>query len=277
MNALKNKDRIIIEKVPEFDVEKTLECGQVFRYKKLSDDRFCVCATDKYCEIETSGKNIVIETGDVDFFYDYFDLNTDYAKINSNLLAFDELKEPIARGRGIRILKQDLFETIVSFIISSSNNIPRIKGIIERLCEFYGEKKNGYNAFITKEKFKTLSKNDLSVIRAGFREDYLYANKDIITNDDYLKKLKTLNAADAEKELVKLKGVGAKVASCVMLFALSITCAYPVDTWIYKANRTDELNSAEKVRKFYSERYKDLSGLAQQYIFYAIRNPHKKF
>ncbi len=272
METAKEKNRLTFKNSQYFDVEKTLDCGQLFRFKKVSTVCFEVTASDKFCRIETGAEETVIHTDSPDFFFNYFDLGTDYGDIFNKLSIFPELESALVCGRGIRILNQDPFETIVSFIISANNNIPRIKGIIERLCSAFGEKKDDYNAFVSKERFKNMTVSDFSILRAGFREGYLYADKDIITNESYLERIKTCSAADAEKELLSLKGVGPKVASCIMLFALKQTGSFPVDTWIFKANRTEELDTPEKVRRFFMQRYGALAGYAQQFIFYSKRN-----
>ena len=127
-----------------FDIRATLECGQVFRYRKNDDGSYTVNSLDKICRLYYDGGRVAVETDDEQYFRNYFDLDADYLEITSSLVAFDELKTAVAYGKGIRILRQDFYEATFSFIVSANNNIARIKGIIERLCAAYGRDMGGY-------------------------------------------------------------------------------------------------------------------------------------
>ena len=275
MNIQKNNNIITVSGTRDFDPEKTLECGQVFRYFKIGENDYTVRSLDKVCRIKKEGESTVLITDDPDYFIGYFDLETDYEEIFSKLTKFPELEPYLDEARGLRILRQDLFEACVSFIISANNNIKRIQGIIERLCTRFGDKVEGGYAFVTKQQYMGITEQDFWELGAGFRANYLYCDREKLCNESYLSHLKSLSTDEALKELVTLKGVGEKVASCILLFGMGRGDSYPVDTWIFKANRSDELNTPEKVRKHYLDKYGDLAGYAQQYIFYGKRNLKK--
>ncbi len=254
-----------------FSVEDTLTCGQVFRYKKLADDAWEVYSLDKRCVLKTLHDGVECETDDEQYFKDYFDLSFDYGKVVKKLQTFSELAVPIEFGKGIRILRQDIYETIISFIISANNNIKRIQGIIEKLCARYGSEMSGYYAFPTLAQLKTATVAELKELGLGYRAEYIYETARVL--DGALQSLTTVTCDEsARKVLLSLKGIGSKVADCIMLFGLRRFSSYPVDTWIFKANQTDELNTPQKVREFYSRRYGEYAGLAQQYIFHYTRN-----
>ena len=252
-----------------FSIEDTLTCGQVFRYAQNPDGSFSVISRDKIARLYYENDEVVIETDHPDYFYNYFDLATDYGKIVEKLSSCDELTEPIKYGKGIRILRQDFFETVFSFIISANNNITRIRKTIEKLCDFYGEKVGSYYAFPTLEKLQSANASDLKSLGLGYRAEYIIASaNDFISIENELSQDKT----NAKTILQKLKGVGEKVANCITLFSLYQTDSYPVDTWIFRANKSETLNTKEKVYAYYTARYGQYSGFAQQYIFHYNRN-----
>ena len=251
-----------------FDAAATLGCGQLFRFEPCGN-AFRVFSLDKTCLIETRGEYTYIETDEVDYFERYFDLARDYEAICRRLSQFDELKEAVAAGRGIRILNQDLFETIIGFIVSANNNIPRIKKIIGRLCAGFGRKTaSGFYAFPTPAQLAAASLEQLQDIQAGFRDRYIKNTADVLYGGKLLDELPLLDTETAVRRLTQLSGVGPKVADCVALFGMHRTDSYPVDTWIFKTCRTDTLNTPALVRKFYLNRYGADAGYAQQYLFY---------
>lgn len=275
MEIRKTENTITVCGTKDFDPEKTLECGQVFRYVRNAENDYTVRSLDKVCSVRLVGGDTVLTTSDPDYFYGYFDLNTDYDAIFGRLTEFPELAPYLEAARGLRILKQDMFESCVSFIISANNNIKRIQGIIERMCARFGSECGGGHAFVTPEQFCGITADNFRELGAGFRSEYLFADREKLCDENYLSYIKSLSTRDALEELIKLKGIGEKVASCILLFGMGRGDSYPVDTWIFKANKTDELNTPEKVRRFYLNRYGELAGYAQQYIFYGKRNLKK--
>lgn len=252
-----------------FDIRATLECGQVFRYRKNDDGSYTVNSLDKICRLYYDGGRVAVETDDEQYFRNYFDLDADYLEITSSLGVFDELKTAVAYGKGIRILRQDFYEATFSFIVSANNNIARIKGIIERLCAAYGRDMGGYYAFPTLEELKRASVDELKRIGLGYRAEYIYDSARAFPKVQA--EIAGLGDEEAHKLLLTLKGVGPKVADCIVLFGLHITRSYPVDTWIFKANATEILDTPKKVREYFLSRYGDNAGFAQQYIFYYAR------
>lgn len=264
-------NNIYIYGVPEFDLPHTLDCGQAFRWVCDQNDIWSGVAFDRFLKLQKleDGTIILYNTSEDDFkniWFDYFDLDRNYSEIIKILGTNDILKKACEYSYGIRILNQEPFETLCSFIISQNNNIKRIKGIIERLCENFGENKNGYYTFPTAKKLASLTLEDLSVLRSGFRAKYLLdAAKKVVSGEVDLYNLKNLPLDDARAELMKIVGVGPKVADCCLLFSHKHISAFPKDVWIKRA--MEVLFQGEL-----PENAKEYAGIAQQYIFFYARD-----
>ena len=256
----------------------TLNCGQVFRfvahergYLVFSGDRCAYCYED--------GDTAFID-GD-DYFFDYFDLSRDYSRIvdAAKSFGFEKLSLAADNHSGLRILKQDKFEALISFVVSQNNNIPRIKGIIERLCAAYGEKKTfkglEYYAFPKPEALAKAPLPELKAAGLGYRDEYVKLTASLVASGEIdLDELSEKDTASLRKALVGIKGIGAKVADCVVLFGFNHTDAFPVDTWIEKIYREDfcgTLTDRKKISDYFVDLFKDNSGYVQQYLFYAKR------
>ncbi len=212
----------------------------------------------------------------------YFDLDRDYKEIKKELAKVDEnLKNSIEYGSGIRILNQDLFETIISFIISANNNIPRIKGIIERICKNYGEeiefRGKTYYSFPTPEELSKASVQDFRSLGLGFRDVRVYNTTQKIAKGEFnIEKLYGLSTEDAANELLTLDGVGPKVCDCILLFSdLKRFDVFPIDVWVRRVmnelyiHEEDEKKVNKKdIKKLADEKFGSLEGIAQQYLFY---------
>ena len=251
-----------------FDLVKTLDCGQAFRWQ-IENKSATGVAFGKFLKIEEIDNQIIFyNTTPEDFeniWCDYFDLNRSYNEINEKISVNEILKNASVYGGGIRVLNQEPWETLCSFIISQNNNIQRIKGIVARLCENFGEDMGGYYTFPTAEKIASLSLEDLSVIRSGFRAKYILdAAKKIANNEIDLLSLKDLDLDTARNELMKIKGVGPKVADCALLFSHRFISALPKDVWIKRALLV--LFGGEL-----PEEAREYAGIVQQYIFYYAR------
>ena len=267
------KDKIILYNPDSFNIRHILECGQVFRYKNLGDC-YQVISSNKIAKIFTYNDRVEIETSDPEYFYNYFDLDTDYSKIKEELSKYDMLKDAINYGNGIRILKQNLFETIISFIISANNNIKRIQGIIERISEHFGTKKDCFFAFPTLEQLKNATQEYYKSLGAGYRSAYLVKVVGQLENKQFdLYHLKELPTPILRKKLISLAGVGPKVADCILLFGFGRKDVFPVDTWIEKVyNEQNSIKrTREQIAQYYVDKFKNLSGYAQQYFFYNKR------
>ena len=269
---IENKNNnIYIYGAEDFDLPHTLDCGQAFRWVCDEKNVWSGVAYNRFLKLEklTDGTVVLYNTTAEDFeniWKDYFDFSRDYGEIIKILSENSVLKQACEYSHGIRILNQEPFETLCSFIISQNNNIKRIKGIISRLCENFGEKKEGYYTFPTAEKLATLTLEDLSVLRSGFRAKYLLDAAQKVANGEVdLKLLKEMNLEDARNQLMKIKGVGPKVADCCLLFSHRHTDAFPKDVWIKRA--MEVLFGGEL-----PECAKEYAGIAQQYIFFYARD-----
>lgn len=276
-NIKLEKNIIIIEDLEDFNIEHILECGQVFRYKKL-DNCYEVYSLNHKATIY-SQKVVTICCDDEKYFEKYFDLNRDYGKIKLALNKDKLLKGATDYGYGIRILNQDSLEVIISFIISANNNIPRIKQIIERICENYGtfDAKLNFYAFPTLSQLKEIPLEFFTKCGAGYRDKYLYRTIQSLS-DELLEHFKSLDSIELKNELIKLYGVGSKVADCILLYGYHKEDVFPTDTWIKKvyvdnvALTTKEVFKEQKIRNYFVNRFKNLSGYAQQYLFYFKRS-----
>ena len=249
---------------------QTLDCGQAFRWEEKEDGVWCGVAFNKYLELKTEDDRTLVlyNTEKEDFFSiwkDYFDLERDYNSIISAVSSNEILKAASRFGKGIRVLNQEPWEILCSFIISQNNNIKRIKGIIARLCESFGEDIGGVYTFPSPEKIASLSLEDLSVLRAGFRAKYILdAAKKVASGEVLLQDLKCLPLDDARAELMKISGVGPKVADCALLFSHRHIEAFPKDVWIKRA--LEKLFSGELPKEALP-----YAGIVQQYIFFYAR------
>lgn len=265
MNIKAIGNDLIIENIKNFDIGQTLDCGQSFRWKSLEDGCFGGIAFGKHLKLRQNGEKIIFFNTNYDDFNNiwrvYFDLDTDYQAI------IHSIKTPLLKtasqfGFGIHILRQDSWEALCSFIISQNNNIPRIKGIIERLCENFGEPIDGGFAFPTPEKIAALTFDDLSVLRSGFRAKYILdAAQKIASNQIDLLKISKMDIDSARTELMKIYGVGKKVADCTMLYGMAKTESFPVDVWIKRAIKTLFNGDLPEANGKYA-------GIFQQYVFY---------
>lgn len=281
MKVIKEKDCIIIENDESFNIVDILECGQVFSYKKTSDDAYFVISFDKYAKIIFDKTNTKIFTKDVEYFYNYFDLNTDYEKIKNNLKTnFGYFSKYLDAGKGIRLLKQDSYQTIISFIVSANNNIKRIKNILFKMSEKFGSKieNTDFYVFPTLQQLSKATVTDFNLLGAGYRSEYLIETIKLLQTEEFsIKNLKSLTTKELKKKLLMLKGVGPKVADCIALFGFSRMDVFPVDTWIRKAYYLFETKkmSDDKISDYFVNIYKDLSGYAQQYLYNYMLNVSK--
>lgn len=283
MDITSKNNNIILENIEDFELEHIFDCGQCFRFDKTGENTYTGVAGNHALRISQDGTTVTLydtsERDFYDFWYDYFDLSRNYGEIKKTLSKDPVMREAIKYGEGIRILRQDLWETIISFIISASNNIPRIKGIIERFCQAYGEEirymGKTFYSFPTAEKTARLTVADLSVIRAGFRDKYIINTaKEIAGGNFSLNSLRSLPTPDAKKMLMTLSGVGNKVSDCILLFGLNRADAFPVDVWIKRIMEYcyfDGEAPISAISALAEEKFGALGGYAQQYLFFWAR------
>ena len=265
-----DNNNIYITNYGGFDLPHTLDCGQAFRWEEDENGIWHGVAFNKYLKLQklSDGTVVLYNTSKDDFegiWRHYFDLDRDYNEIITAISEDETLKKASEYAHGIRVLNQEPWETLCSFIISQNNNIKRIKGILSRLCENFGESKDGYYTFPTAEKIAGLTLDDLSVLRSGFRAKYILdaANK-VASGEVRLENLKNAPTDGARDELMKIMGVGPKVADCVLLFGLEHAAAFPKDVWIKRAMQVLFDGELPECAKPYA-------GIAQQYIFLYAR------
>lgn len=256
-----------------FDVADTLECGQIFRYKKLNDNAYEVFSMDKYARLVTTPEHVEVYTDDEQYFRNFLDLDTDYGAKVTRISAISPLMARASKaGRGIHILRQNLVEMIFSFIISANNNIKRIQLIVDRLCKGLGEQMPYGYAFPTVEKMAAAPVEFYTQIGAGYRDRYLKETAEALLNYD-LAALKNAKSPDARKQLLAFKGVGPKVADCILLFGLRRGDVFPVDTWLKKVYHAyfEHGHKDSEISAYFCEIFGADAGLCQQYLFYFQR------
>ena len=256
-----------------FNVRDTLECGQIFRYKQLSSDTYAVLSRDKYAELTTADNVVQVFTTEKDYFWHFFDLDTDYETKVKRISAISPLmNEAASFGKGVRILNQDLTEMIFSFIISANNNIKRIQLIIDRLCNALGADTPYGKAFPTVDAMANADVELYTGIGAGYRDKYLSATAKMLLDYD-LDGLRGLNSREARQELLKFLGIGPKVADCILLFGLKRGDVFPVDTWLKKVYHEyfEAGHKDAEISSFFCNLFGDDAGLCQQYLFYFQR------
>ena len=227
-----------------FDLKNTFDCGQCFRWNENPDGSFTGIVKDKSVRIYRDSDKIIIENSTEDDFKNlwenYLDLNVCYDDIRNEIISLDSrLKCAVDSIDGIRILNQEPWEALCSFIISQNNNIPRIKIIVSRLCENFGEPINGGYTFPSADKIAELTVDDLAPLRSGFRAKYIIdAAQKVSSGEVNLEKMRTAPIDECRKELMTIKGVGPKVAECTLLYGLHRLEAFPIDVWMKKALST---------------------------------------
>lgn len=256
----------------DFNPKHILECGQIFRFCINEVGNYVVYSQDKRAIIEETEIGYEIKTDNPEYFVKFFNLEIDYSIIKREITPISNvIKDAVINAGGLRIIKQDLFETIVSFIISANNNIKRIKLIIEKLCSSVGKKCEGYYAFPTLEEFDGLDEQFFKSIGAGYRASYLAEVKSaylLLIKED----LRAMSDIELRKRLMMIKGVGPKVADCIMLFGFNRKKIFPVDVWmerVYYENFGDVQLSRPQISEFFTNKYGDNAGYIQQYLFYS--------
>ena len=265
-----------------FDLKSTITCGQIFRYYE-NDNEFVVVLKDRVVSLKTDEDYIYIESDNEnnlkEIIIDYFDIGRDYLEIKNNILKKDKnLKDALDYSEGLRMIHQDPFETIISYVISQNNRVPSIANSLNLISEKYGKKvlfkDKEYYLFPNISDLKNVSIQDFRNCKVGFRDKYLYGIIDAINNNSLdINSIYDMSSNDALKYLMSFKGIGNKVASCILLFAYQKFDVYPIDTWVKKFMKEDYNIEGEKnIKEFTLKTYNDYSGLAIQYMFNYKRN-----
>ncbi|MCL2355033.1 MAG: 8-oxoguanine DNA glycosylase [Oscillospiraceae bacterium] len=277
------EQQYILKNEKSFEPKHIFECGQCFRWHLEGNGSYTGVFGNNVMNVYKQGSDVIftgICEGDIEeIVTKYFDLDYDYEKLKEKLSKIDmHLKSSIEYGNGIRILNQDLWEVIISFIISANNNIPRIKGTIEKISRAYGKKIewNGkeYYAFPTLEELAEANTEDLRKLGVGFRDVRIYHTIRIIQKKEtYLDELKKEKDMDKLMDkLLRFSGVGPKVAACIMLFGLGKKEIFPIDVWVERVmNELYSVTTKKEIEKLAKQKYGLLAGVAQQYLFYYRR------
>lgn len=266
----------------DFDIDSTITCGQIFRYE-LIDDTYIIVIKDRVISIKKDGKYLLIESNNennlLDVITDYFDLKRDYKKITSDLINMDKrLEDAVNYSSGLHMIHQDPFETVIEYVISQNNRVPSIANSLNMIALKYGKEvifnNKKYYLFPEYSKLKDVSVEEYRLCKVGFRDKYIYDIVQAINlNLLDLNKIYEMNDTDALNYLIGFKGIGNKVASCILLFAYHKFNVYPIDTWVKKYMKDEYGIETEKdIKKFTNEKYMEYSGLAIQYMFNYKRN-----
>ena len=272
-----------LKNVCDFDLAQTLECGQCFHFVKLDEEDYVLTAKGYVLHVSQEADTVTFYDTDKDEYVnvwkDYFDMDRDYSAIKKKLLEKDDkLKDAIESMWGVRILNQDFFETLISFIISQNKQIPHIKKIVDDISAKFGTYKGTYGGadmytFPTLEQLANASEEDFKELKTGFRAPYIMdAIRRNMAGQFDINELKSMDYDSCIKELMTIKGVGEKVANCVSLFGLGKKEAFPVDVWIKRIMETMYFDGVDtpkdKIAAFAKEQFGELGGFAQQYLFY---------
>lgn len=290
MDIVQKDNDIYLYNVEDFDLGQTLECGQCFRFNKIKDNEYIIVAYHIMQRVGQVQDTVIFYDCDIDTFnnvwYEYFDFGTNYKEIKDYLLKYDDkLKEAIEKKNGIRILKQEFFENLLSFIISQNKQIPHIMKIVDDIANKYGDMLGEYDgreyySFPTVEQLKGATEEDFKELKTGFRAPYLMDAIKLVSDGSInVNNFSDLTTLEVEKELIKIKGVGTKVANCVLLFSLGRRDAFPVDVWIQRIMEelyyNGEKTKKEVIIDFAKEHFGEYGGYAQQYLFYYARDGKK--
>ena len=277
----------LILKVQCFNLKYTLECGQCFRWNKVDENVYIGVIKDRVLKVGQNGDTLVIKSSNYDnlkaVITDYFDLDEDYSLTEERISKIDEnVKTAVNNTSGIRILNQDFFETLMSYIISANNNIPRISKSINLISEKYGKKvvfeNNDYYLFPTAKELKNVTEDDFKKCGVGFRARYLkHAVEDVLNNKINLDEILLLNTNQAKERLLKIMGVGPKVADCILLFSLKKREVFPIDVWVERVMTNlyfkdyGRALKKKEILDYARNNFKEDAGIVQQHLFYNVR------
>lgn len=291
-NIVEEENRIILKDIKNFDPEDIFECGQAFRWKKQEDFSYDTIAFGKLLNVKKEDRDIILTGTDLKDFnniwFDYFDLDRDYDEIKMVLSKDPILKEAIEFGGGIRILNQEPFEMMISFIISANNQIPRIKKSIDLISKEYGREiksfrnsskdveSSTYYSFPTAEQLSQALPEDLRAnAKVGFRDKRIVETSKIVANGHIdLEKIYHMTREDGKNLLMTLPGIGPKVSDCILLFAFNKEDAFPVDVWVKRVMEHFYLKEETNVKDIGlhgAQIFGKMAGFAQQYLFYYAR------
>lgn len=282
MNIYSRENNLVLDNISDFNIADILECGQCFNYSRIAEQEYELVAYGKYLHVKQDNECVVLyNTNEEDYnkiWKTYFDMEKDYAVIKGRIIAADDrLTDAVHAKAGIRILQQDFFETLISFIISQNKQIPHIKQIVHTISERYGERivlapgKEVYT-FPNVDKLYNVTEEELRECKVGFRAPYIRNAVEKVHNGDISgDMLRGMQVGEAREVLMTIKGVGEKVANCVLLFGLGFTDVFPVDVWMKRIMESmyfGEDTKRELIEQLAYDKFGEYSGYAQQYLFH---------
>lgn len=268
----------------DINLYDTLLSGQVFRVILESDGSFTVILSDRVINIKEEENYLIVDSNNFNdlesIVNSYLDLERDYNRINNYLVSKDsKLKNDISKCYGFKVLKQDKFEMFITYIISQNNNVKRITNIVNKLSNMYGDKvifrSSEYYLFPKFNQIKDISIEELRRLGLGFRDKYVFDGLSVLkSNDNYLNRLEEMDTETAIKSLSSIKGIGLKVASCILLFSYSRFDTFPIDTWVkkYVSKNYNIKSDVKSISRYMSNKYGEYSGLVIQYFYHISRN-----
>ena len=274
---------IVIDNVNNLDLCNTITCGQIFRFEVLDDGAYIVVLKDRVVWLKYDLNKLYVDSNKLDdlenVIINYLDLNRDYVSIIDSIKGKDDLlDEYLDKSIGLKIIRQDIIECIISYVISQNNSVRNIQNSLNLISEMYGEKVEFmgkcYYLFPTLDKLSKITLEDYRKCKVGFRDKYLFDIVKYLSDKSFdIEKIKSLSSTDALKYLMSFKGIGMKVASCILLFAYQRFDVFPIDTWVKKFMLENyNINNEKDIRKYAVDNYKEYSGLVIQYMFNAMRN-----
>lgn len=277
----------LVLKIEYFNLKYTLECGQCFRWRKIEENEYIGVIKDRVVKIKQVENKIYVISNNMDnieeVIKEYFDLNTDYEFIEKRISKIDEnVNKAVRNTSGIRILNQDFFETLMSYIISANNNIPRISRSVNLISEKYGKKiifeNEEYFLFPTAEELKQVTEDEFKKCGVGFRARYLkHAVEDVLNGKIDIKNIDNITTEALKKKLLTIMGVGPKVADCILLFSCKRGEVFPIDVWVERVMTNlyfKEYGRAMKkkeILEYADKNFKNDAGIVQQHLFYNVR------
>lgn len=277
----------IIIDVTCFNLKYTLECGQCFRWNKIDEEYYIGVIKDRVIKIKQKGNKLYVSSDNMNnlenVIYEYFDFNTNYINIEKRISKIDEnVNNAVKNTSGIHILNQDFFETLISYIISANNNIPRISKSVNLISQKYGKKiifeNEEYYLFPTPNELKDVSEEDFKKCGVGFRARYLkHAVQDILNEKIDIKSINETSTEILKSKLLNIMGVGPKVADCILLFSCKRREVFPIDVWVERVMTNlyfKDYRRAMKKKEIleYAEKYfGNDAGIVQQHLFYNVR------
>ena len=274
---------LVINNINNLDLDNTICCGQIFRYEKLEDNSYIVILKDRVVKLKYIDNKLYIDSNNMDnienVIREYLDLDRDYISIIENIKKCDDvLGKYLDKSVGLKMIKQDPIECIISYIISQNNSVRNIKNSLDLISYKFGDKviflDKEYYLFPSIDKLSKISLEEFRECKVGFRDRYLVdIISDIVENRLNVNYIFEMNSEDSLRYLMSFRGIGMKVASCILLFAYGKYDVYPIDTWVKKYMDTNYgIKDEKKIKEFCKEKYGKYSGLAIQYIFNGMRN-----